>query len=224
MKAARMNADYVQILRVTGPHLEGICLHQAFVIDGLAYKRVTRPAVADPPVAVAPSTQTQSAAGTGFRLLGTNLVLTNAHVVEGAARLLVRTSTDEVSAGVVIADRANDVAILRLAPTASDASGGLTLGESHAVRQGDRVWSLGYPLAGLLGDAPVLSEGTVTSVVGPGGDPRLFQISAPAQPGSSGSPLFDSRGRVVGLVVSTLNAAMVFALTGAIPQNVNFDG
>lgn len=37
-KAAKLGADYVQILRVTEPRLEGICMNQAFVIDGMAYK------------------------------------------------------------------------------------------------------------------------------------------------------------------------------------------
>lgn len=48
-KAANLGADYVQILRVTEPHLEGICMNQAFVIDGIAYKITQRPSA--PPAA-----------------------------------------------------------------------------------------------------------------------------------------------------------------------------
>lgn len=39
-KATRLGADYVQILRVTEPRLEGICMNQAFVIDGMAYRLI----------------------------------------------------------------------------------------------------------------------------------------------------------------------------------------
>jgi hypothetical protein len=50
-RAARLGADYVQILRVTEPHMEGICAHQAFVIDAMAY-RLTR---GSPSAVVGPS-------------------------------------------------------------------------------------------------------------------------------------------------------------------------
>lgn len=58
-RAAQMGADYVQILRVTGPHMEGICHDRAFVIDGLAYKTMgtVAPPVAAPSAVIAtPST------------------------------------------------------------------------------------------------------------------------------------------------------------------------
>jgi S1-C subfamily serine protease len=42
------------------------------------------------------------------------------------------------------------------------------------------------------------------------------------QPGSSGGPLLDRRGQVVGVVVAKLNAARIAARMGDIPQNVNF--
>ncbi len=48
-KAAKLGADYVQILRITPPHFEGICHSRAFVIDGMAY-RITQPSSAQPPV------------------------------------------------------------------------------------------------------------------------------------------------------------------------------
>lgn len=50
-KAAELGADYVQILRVTEPRMEGICLSQAFVIDGMAYRIIERSSASPPPSA-----------------------------------------------------------------------------------------------------------------------------------------------------------------------------
>jgi hypothetical protein len=52
--------------------------------------------------------------------------------------------------------------------------------------------------------------------------PRFLQISAPVQPGNSGGPLLDSSGHLIGVVTAKLNAALVAAFIGDIPQNVNF--
>ena len=62
----------------------------------------------------------------------------------------------------------------------------------------------------------------ITALAGLGDDDRLYQISAPVQPGNSGGPLFDESGRVIGIVVAKLDALKMAAATGYIPQNVNF--
>ena len=54
------------------------------------------------------------------------------------------------------------------------------------------------------------------------GDTRFLQTSTPIQPGNSGGPLLDSSGRVVGVVVSQLNAMAMMQKDRSIPQNVNF--
>ena len=53
-------------------------------------------------------------------------------------------------------------------------------------------------------------------------DARYLQISAAVQPGNSGGAAIDGSGRVMGVVVSKLNALAVARITGDIPQNVNF--
>ena len=50
----------------------------------------------------------------------------------------------------------------------------------------------------------------------------MFQISVPIQPGNSGGPIFNSKGQVINILVSTLSAEYLFKAVGHIPQNVNF--
>jgi len=77
-------------------------------------------------------------------------------------------------------------------------------------------------LTPILGSNPKFSEGVVSSKSGWQDDPRSLQISAQVQPGSSGSPLLDGDGNIIGVVVATLDAAKVYQIASAIPQNVNF--
>jgi len=94
--------------------------------------------------------------------------------------------------------------------------------DDPAVRPGDDVVAVGYPLNGLLADQVNVSTGTVNALAGLYNDLHILQMSAPVQPGSSGGALFDASGNVVGVVVTKLNAKLVADETGDIPQNVNF--
>lgn len=93
--------------------------------------------------------------------------------------------------------------------------------QSEPARLGETVGVIGYPLTGLLSTEPKATFGQVNSVAGVNNDYTLLQISAPIQPGNSGGPALDEYGQVIGVVVSTASLA-VAALTGNVPQNVNF--
>jgi len=120
----------------------------------------------------------------------------------------------------------NDLAVLRVTDpaklTATCAELPFQLASSTGVKLGERVTTIRYPLTSMLGSNPKFSEGVVSSKSGWQDDPRSLQISAQVQPGSSGSPLFDVDGNIVGVVVATLDAARVYQAASAIPQNVNF--
>jgi len=184
-----------------------------------------------PKLADEPATATSEQggkSGTGFLISRSGLIATNWHVVSGAKRISVSFLgwRDSINADVVIRDTTNDLAVLRLtdASRQTDLCHDLPfqLVSAKNVVLGQHVSTIGYPLSALLGSSPKFSDGAIAGKSGLQDDPRWFQISAAIQPGSSGSPLFDNEGNIIGIVVATLDAAKAFYLTSAIPQNVNW--
>jgi S1-C subfamily serine protease len=171
---------------------------------------------------------TSVASGTGFLLSRSGLLATNWHVVANANNITVVFPGwgSSATAQLVIRDVANDLAVLRvtdstrLAATCPEPP--FQLASASRVKLGERVSTIGYPLTPMLGSNPKFSEGVVSSKSGWQDDPRTLQISAQVQPGSSGGPLFDDDGNIVGIVVATLDVGKVYELANALPQNVNF--
>ena len=166
--------------------------------------------------------------GSGFILPRSGYVVTNHHVVEGIPHLQVMSATRGRTTGatVVVKDPTNDLAVLKLDdPTALVPSGGAApyaIGVGTAVKVGQEVFTMGFPLGDIMGATPRLSSGRVDSLFGPEDDPTVYQISNPLQPGNSGGPLFNMKGELVGIVSSGLDAKAFYERSGVIPQNVNF--
>jgi S1-C subfamily serine protease len=165
---------------------------------------------------VAPNIPTAS--GTGFFISPDGFLISNNHVVEGAGQVRLVTSTGLISAKVVKVDAANDLALLK----AEGRFTPLPLSPSRGVKLGGTVATVGFPNIGLQGFAPKLAKGEIASLSGAGDDARYFQISVPVQPGNSGGALVDERGNVVGVVSAKLNASTALAMSGTLPENVNY--
>ena len=159
-----------------------------------------------------------TASGTGFFITDDGYLISNYHVVKGAAKVRLLTGAGLIDATVVKVDAANDLALLkavgRFAP--------LPIAASRTVKLGGTVATVGFPDIGLQGFAPKLAKGEIASLAGAADDPRYFQISLPVQPGNSGGALVDARGNVVGIVAAKLDAAAALAATGSLPENVNY--
>lgn len=150
--------------------------------------------------------------GSGVLVAPDGYILTNHHVVEKADHLRV-TLTDGSAMGAVFigSDPPNDLAVLRAE------GGGLpfaTLGDSSTLRAGQLVIAMGNP----FGFQSTVSTGVI-SALGRGLRTRegrlienIIQHTAPLNPGNSGGPLVDSRGRIVGI-----NTAII-----AIAQGIGF--
>lgn len=138
--------------------------------------------------------------GSGFVIDDAGLVVTNHHVVDGAGAVRVRLSDGRrFDAEVVGSDPATDLAVLRL-PGAEGLTAA-TLGESRSLQVGDWVVAMGSPM-GLDTSASVgIVSGKGRGSLGLHHDSIIdfLQTDADIAPGSSGGPLFDLRGKVVGI-------------------------
>ena len=149
--------------------------------------------------------------GSGF-FVGRGQIASNLHVVEGAARgyaKLVGQKTKYDIKGISAIDAKRDLVILNISDATAPA---ISLGASDAVEVGETIFAVGNP-RGLEG---TFSEGIVSSIRDVGTD-KLIQITAPISPGSSGGPVLNSKGEVVGVAVATFHGGQ--NLNFAIPVN-----
>jgi hypothetical protein len=159
------------------------------------------------------------ASGSGAFISADGLVLTAAHVVQGATRIEIVMAAGKLDATVVKIDATNDVALLKC--TGSNFTP-LPIASSKTAREGTSVFTVGFPNIQLQGFDPKLTKGEISSQGGFQDDPRQWQISVPIQPGNSGGPLCDENGNLIGIVLATLDPLKMAKLAGEIPQNVNY--
>ena len=141
------------------------------------------------------------------------------NVVDSCREVLVLHNGTPVVATLITTAPTADLAILRLPEPVTEAA--LVRGD-NPVKPSEAVVVVGFPLQGLLSSQASVTAGIVSRLAGPRDDPYQLQITAPVQPGNSGSPVLDASGAVAGVVVAKLNAPRFVKRTGAILENVNF--
>jgi S1-C subfamily serine protease len=146
------------------------------------------------------------AIGSGF-VLKPGFIVSNFHVVDGSGSGFVKVVGDRGKykiLGVAAKDELRDLVILSVEGLAVD---GAVLSQRPNVDVGETVFAIGNP-RGLEG---TFSQGIVSSVRD-FDDLTLLQITAPISPGSSGGPIVDEKGEIVGVAVATFRGG----------QNLNF--
>ena len=161
---------------------------------------------------------TKQATGTAFTVSSEGHALTNHHVINGCAE--VKVVGQEGVAKVITSDSINDLALLQLSGKSKDVAK-LNPGIDK-LKQGEDVIVFGYPLSSVLSSGGNLTPGTLSALTGLGNNTNQIQITAPIQPGSSGSPVMDKKGNVVAVVSMKLDDGKMAKATGQIGQNVNF--
>ncbi len=167
------------------------------------------------------SRQTQGS-GSGFVFASDGVIVTNHHVVDGARQLEVTLHDGtHYPAEVLGSDAATDLAVLRLQGTHDLPV--LSLGDSAELEVGDWVVAIGNPM-GLDHSASVgILSGRGRGSLGLYADSYLdfLQTDADIAPGSSGGPLFDLAGNVVGITTAVgANSRPGFAIPAAQARQV----
>jgi serine protease Do len=156
--------------------------------------------------------------GSGFFIARTGLIVTAAHVVNGAARVVVMLDDQRSLEAVCVGqDVASDIALLRV-PVQLEVDP--PLGESVSLRAGDWVLAVGDPYG--------TGRSVVAGIVG--GRPRHFpddeevvfiQTDLALNPGNSGGPLLDAAGRIVGMNTRMMAGPLGFSgLSLSIPIEI----
>ena len=146
--------------------------------------------------------------GTGLVIVDKGLILTNLHVVDGAAKITVTFADGSQSeAKVVNLMPDNDLAVLQ-ALTIPDDLHAATMRSTSGLAPGEAVMAVGFP----FGIGPSASQGVVSGLKREFRSPEgrriltnLIQFDAAANPGNSGGPLITMDGHVVGIVTAIMN-------------------
>jgi len=150
--------------------------------------------------------------GTGFFVASNGRIATNLHVIVQAkiARVVLLDGTEFPVSSVYAVDENRDLAIIGISTEKQTPA--LQLGDSDRVAEGEKVIAIGNP----QGFDYTVSDGLVSGVRRAAGL-TMLQISAPISQGSSGGPLFNEYGEVIG--VATLLAREGQNLNFAVPAN-----
>jgi hypothetical protein len=153
------------------------------------------------------------AQGTGFVVSADGVVVTNYHVIETGNAAIVKFPDDTTLPvdGVLAADKVRDLAVIKIHGKSFRT---LALGDSDDIQVGEEVVAIGNPLSLESTVSNGIISGLRTSKEQGG---KFLQTTAPISPGSSGGPLFNMRGEVVG--INTLYLEGGENLNFAIPVN-----
>jgi hypothetical protein len=143
--------------------------------------------------------------GSGFVLVDKRIA-TNRHVIEGAKIVEVKNNRSELLASFAFVEAVSITADVAILPKVAHLPKGLAL-SVEPPKVGERVYAIGSP----LGLPNTLSDGILSAIRSDLGTP-LLQITAPISPGSSGGPVINERGEVLGVATASIREG----------QNLNF--
>ena len=155
-----------------------------------------------------------SKVGTGFIVDPRGVIATNLHVIEGESEIKIRThdGAQYPVTAIMAMDKDHDLALVRIYPKRLLPK--VRLGDSNLVSAGDKIYAIGNPLG--VFDYSV-SDGLISQVRPLSAGLTILQISAPISPGSSGGPLFNQYGEVIGVTTAIITQGQSINL--AVPTN-----
>jgi S1-C subfamily serine protease len=157
------------------------------------------------------------ATGSGVVIIDRGVILTSLHVVAGASRVRVMFEDGlEADAAIISTQPENDLAVLQAQQIPDDLRAATLRSARHLI-EGEHVTAVGFP----FGIGPSVSHGVISGLQRQYRSPdgtrllsNLIQFDAAANPGSSGGPLLNAAGEVIGIVTAILGTADKNAFSG----------
>ncbi len=156
--------------------------------------------------------------GSGFAISYDGYVITNHHVINGCQNVFIHDRGLKIPATIVEFDIENDIALLK-ANFKPKYALPLSNNEMNLLQD---VYAAGFPFGRTVSSSVKVTKGIISSLSGIGNNFSRFQIDASIQKGSSGGPIINNRGNVIGVTVEKLSFKEIIEKTGDIPENVNF--
>lgn len=161
-----------------------------------------------------------NAHGSGFIVGNGKYVITNYHVIEGAKKVAVRNGIGKVTnAKVAAISKDYDLAILELEnPYPKKYS--IDAKNFVEPKAGDDVLSIGYPGIGITFEQPTITQGIISKVFDD--EAGIFLTTAAINSGNSGGPIFNLRGKLVGVSFAALDKKKFLDEEGKIPTDMGY--
>lgn len=157
----------------------------------------------------------EKGSGTAFIVTSDGLLVTCEHVVNGARTIEVLINGQRFPATVVAADRARDIALIKINAQNLPTIG---LGNSDAVQLAQTIRVVGFPLSDVLGQNIKVTTGTVSGL-NQEASGKIIQTDASINPGNSGGPVINEYGEVIGIASAKLTGEDVSTVGFAVPIN-----
>ncbi|MGJ3248151.1 MAG: S1C family serine protease [Elainellaceae cyanobacterium] len=144
--------------------------------------------------------QTERGSGSGVIVESNGLIVTNAHVVEGARNIEVKVQGRVLQADVVAmgSSRCLDLALLQVSGQQNLPT--LRLGDADSIQKRQSIFAIGYP-GGLASNSASSVRGIISNIYP---DEGYIQLDAPINPGNSGGAIVDDNMRLLGIATSGL--------------------
>jgi len=156
--------------------------------------------------------------GTGFVVSKKGHMVTNEHVIDNCDHIEIKMQGKEFPLNIIFVDKKNDIVLLKGEFLAQKIFSLSRLGP----RLMEEIYVAGFPFADAYSETIKITKGVISSLSGYENNLSNFQFDAAINSGSSGGPIVNSFGNVVGVVVSGLDSIKILKKTGDLPQNSNF--